>query len=139
MSTTHENSNAPPVPHTLGQLLDRYDHNFPTLSAQLGDKVRTRKQKTNAGTAAQRVPDLNGWLNAEKLIKAANEVFERNNVKLEKMDITNTAIVPAASSSPQGPCIQQCNCTLHVSEDAILAAADEIKINVALTSGISFE
>ena len=28
---------------TLGQLLDLYDHNFPTLSAQLGDKVRVQK------------------------------------------------------------------------------------------------
>ena len=71
MSATHEN-NAPPVPLALGHLLDRYDHNFPSLNAQLGDKVRTRKLKTKAGTAAQRVPDLNGWLNAENLVAAAS-------------------------------------------------------------------
>ena len=106
MSTTHEN-NAPLVPLTLGQLLDRYDHTFPLLSAQLGDEVGTRKVKVKAkaGAAAQqRVPSLNGWLNAEKLVEAANQVFERNNVKLEKMEITETPSSlqrPALRSAPQ--------------------------------------
>ena len=127
MSATYEND-APPVPLTIDHLVAHYDNAYPTLKGQLGDKPRTRKQKTKANPTVRDVPNFNGWLNADKLVEAANATLERNNVRLKKMEITGTAAAaPVADGSRAGPCIQQCSCSLHMTEDDILAAAEEIK------------
>jgi hypothetical protein len=126
MAATYEND-APPVPRTIDQLVAHYDNAHPTLKGQLGDKPRTRKQKTKGDPTIRTVPNFNGWLNADKLVEAANDTLERNNVRLKKMEITGTGAAPAATGSRAGPCIQQCSCSLHMTEDDILAAAEEIK------------
>lgn len=126
MATMHEND-APPVPLTIDHLVANFDNAYPTLKGQLGDKARTRKQKIKGDPTIRDVPNFNGWLNADKLVEAANDTLERNNVRLKKMEITGTAAAPAASGSRAGPCIQQCSCSLHLTEDDILAAAEEIK------------
>jgi hypothetical protein len=48
MAATHEND-VLPVPRKTDRLVTHFDNVHPTLKGQLGDKARTRKQKTKSG------------------------------------------------------------------------------------------
>ena len=130
MAAMHENEAPPAVPATIDDLVCAFDSAYPTLDGQLGPKVRMRKQKTKGNPRTREVPNFNGWLNVHTLVQAGNETLERNGIKMEKIEIAETAAAGAAvslHSSHAGPCVQQCSCTVHVTEADVLAAAEEIK------------
>lgn len=128
MSATHETA-ARPVAITIDHLVSAFDYAYGTLDKQLGSTVRFRKKKTKADPTIRQVPNYNGFLNAVKLVKDGNDTLERNGVRMEKFEIGKSGDgTPAAGAAPsEGPCIQQCLCTLHVNEDDIIAAAKEIE------------
>ena len=130
MAVMHENEAPPAVPATIDDLVCAFDSAYPTLDGQLGPKVRMRKQKTKGNPRTREVPNFNGWLNVHTLVQAGNETLERNGIKMEKIEIAETAAAGAAVSSHSshaGSCVQQCSCTVHVTEADVLAAAEEIK------------
>ena len=129
MSATHEIAARQEVPTTTDHLVSAFDYAHGTLDKQLGSTVRLRKRKTKANPTIRQVPNYNGFLNVVKLVKDSNDTLERNGMRMEKFEIgkSDDGTTVAGAAPREGPCIQQCLCTLHVKEDDIVAAAKEIE------------